>query len=147
MCCVAALPEISGSQPVCDVAAITRPRYHFVSDIPVFFTRAPYINPDLGAGSHATRFISLAPYGIPNQKSLTALQLVPADQMDPKDRHALPVDSTQFPYQYKKVTSSKRPLEEEVGTHILCFSIKYTTVVFCSYFLSLRSNCRGCFYT
>lgn len=114
-CLVPALPEISGSRAVSDVAALTRPRYHFVSDAPVYYSRAPYENPDLGAGSHVTRFISLAASGIPNQKSLIALQLVPADEMDPEDRHGLPDDSTRYPYQKTTAKANKRNFEEEVG--------------------------------
>ena len=51
----------------------------------VFYARAPYMNKDLGAGAHATRFIGLAPVGnAAKQKFLHALALVPAVDMDQK---------------------------------------------------------------
>lgn len=113
--CSVALPEISGSSQVSEVIEVARPRYHFASDAPVHFTRAPYINPDLGVGTHVTRFISLAPFGIPKQKALTALQLVPADQMDPQVLHAIPPDSTTYPYPTRSVAGVKRAYIVEVS--------------------------------
>ena len=58
-------------------------RYHVAGGKGVFYARAPYMNKDLGAGAHATRFIGLAPVGNPaKQKFLHALALVPAVDMD-----------------------------------------------------------------
>lgn len=115
MCFFVALPEISGSDYVSEVVKTARPRYHFSSDAPVHFTRAPYINPDLGAGTHVTRFISLAPFGIPKQKAMTALQLVPADKMNPQVLHAIPPESTRYPYPTRAIAGIKRAHAEEVG--------------------------------
>ena len=51
----------------------------------VFYARAPYMNKDLGAGAHATRFIGLAAVGnAAKNKFLHALALVPAVEMDQK---------------------------------------------------------------
>ncbi|GMH33389.1 hypothetical protein BSKO_01223 [Bryopsis sp. KO-2023] len=107
------LPEINGSGPISEVAAMVRPRYHIASDAPVHFPRPPYVNPDLGAGSHVTRFISLSPLGIPKQKPLIALQLTSAADMDPQMLHMLPPDSTDFPYGPKTLRNPKRALETE----------------------------------
>lgn len=66
-----------------ELAALCRPRYHFAGSRNVFYARPPYMNPDLGAGAHATRFIGLASVGnMTKQKSLHALGLVPAASMD-----------------------------------------------------------------
>lgn len=43
-----------------EVALACRPRYHVAAGKRAFFARAPYLNSDLGAGGHATRFIGLA---------------------------------------------------------------------------------------
>ncbi len=60
-------------------------RYHVAGGKGVFYARAPYMNKDLGAGAHATRFIGLAPVGnAGKQKFLHALALVPAVDMDQK---------------------------------------------------------------
>lgn len=66
-----------------EVAALARPRYHFAGTKNTFYARPPYTNPDLGAGTHVTRFIGLAAVGnVAKQKSLHALGLVPAADMD-----------------------------------------------------------------
>ena len=68
---------------VAEVAALARPRYHFAGIKNTFYLRDPYINPDLGAGSHVTRFIALAAVGnVAKQKWLHALGLLPAAHMD-----------------------------------------------------------------
>ena len=73
----------AGSGPVAEIAALVRPRYHFAGTKNTFYARPPYSNPDLGAGSHVTRFIGLAAVGnVAKQKSLHALGLVPAAEMD-----------------------------------------------------------------
>lgn len=73
----------AGSAPVAEVAAVARPRYHFAGTKNAFYTRPPYTNPDLGAGSHVTRFIGLAGVGnVAKQKWLHALGLLPAADMD-----------------------------------------------------------------
>ena len=60
-------------------------RYHVAGGKGAFYARAPYMNKDLGAGAHATRFIGLAPVGnAAKQKFLHALALVPAVDMDQK---------------------------------------------------------------
>lgn len=58
----AALPAgalVAGSAAGREVATLARPRYQIAAGKGVFFARPPYLNADLGAGSHATRFISL----------------------------------------------------------------------------------------
>ena len=61
-------------------------RYHVAGGKGVFYARAPYMNKDLGAGAHATRFIGLAPVGnAGKQKFLHALALVPAVDMNQKE--------------------------------------------------------------
>ena len=73
------------SSQVAEVATVARPRYHFAGSKNTFYARPPYTNPDLGAGSHVTRFIGLAAVGnAAKQKSLHALGLTPASQMDLK---------------------------------------------------------------
>ena len=65
-----------------EIAALARPRYHFAGTKNTFYARPPYSNPDLGAGTHVTRFIGLAAVGnVAKQKSLHALELVPASEM------------------------------------------------------------------
>ena len=65
-----------------ELAALVRPRYHFAGTKNVFYARPPYMNADLGAGAHVTRFIGLASVGnMAKQKSLHALGLVPAASM------------------------------------------------------------------
>lgn len=54
------LPAAPGSSTGADLALAARPRYHIAGGKGVFFARPPYLNADLGAGAHATRFISLA---------------------------------------------------------------------------------------
>ena len=72
-----------GSEPVAELAELCRPRYHFAGTKNTFYARPPYMNPDLGAGGLATRFIGLASVGnMTKQKSLHALGLVPAASMD-----------------------------------------------------------------
>lgn len=66
-----------------EIAALARPRYHFAGTKNTFYARPPYTNPDLGAGSHVTRFIGLAGVGnVAKQKWLHALGLLPAADMD-----------------------------------------------------------------
>lgn len=78
-----AAPWLAGSGPVAEVAALARPRYHFAGSKNTFYARPPYTNPDLGAGSHVTRFIGLAGVGnMAKQKWLHALGLIPAAHMD-----------------------------------------------------------------
>lgn len=73
----------TGSTHIAELAALARPRYHFAGSKNTFYARPPYLNADLGAGSHVTRFIGLACVGnVAKQKSLHALGLTPAAQMD-----------------------------------------------------------------
>ena len=74
---------LTGSSHIAELAALARPRYHFAGSKNTFYARPPYLNADLGAGSHVTRFIGLACVGnVAKQKSLHALGLTPAAQMD-----------------------------------------------------------------
>ena len=66
-----------------ELATLARPRYHFAGTKNTFYARPPYLNTDLGAGAHVTRFIGLASVAnVAKQKSLHALGLVPAADMD-----------------------------------------------------------------
>eukprot|EP00884_Botryococcus_braunii_P002535 jgi/Botrbrau1/12282/Bobra.0323s0022.2 len=98
-----ALPQAldpSGSAIVADLVTKIRPRYHVAAGKPYFFARQPYLNADLGAGSHVTRFIGLAKVGNESkQKSLHALALVPASQMDVKELQQKPADTTAIPFE------------------------------------------------
>jgi hypothetical protein len=51
-------PRFAGNAPA-ELAQLARPRYHIAGGQSIFFTRLPYTNPDLGAGTRATRFVSL----------------------------------------------------------------------------------------
>lgn len=53
-----ALP--AGSAIAAGLAVAARPRYHIAAGQHLFYARPPYINADLGAGSHVTRFVGLA---------------------------------------------------------------------------------------
>lgn len=82
-----------------DVALAVRPRYHVAGGAGTFFTRPPYVNADLGAGAHATRFISLGQVGnAAKQKWLHALGLTPAASMAPEALTAIPPGTTACPY-------------------------------------------------
>lgn len=55
-----AAPQTRAGAAVCsEVAMAARPRYHICGGKDHFWARPPYINADLGAGAHVTRFISL----------------------------------------------------------------------------------------
>ena len=45
------------------LSSCLRCRYHFSGGKGVFWARPPYMNKDLGAGPHATRFVGLAAVG------------------------------------------------------------------------------------
>ncbi|QDZ24133.1 Cwfj-like protein [Chloropicon primus] len=94
------LSRIRGS-PVCRKLACTfRPRYHIAACEGKFFARLPYANPDLGAGSHVTRFISLGSVANPGgDKYLHALGLKPSSSMPREAFLANPANTTPFPYQ------------------------------------------------
>ncbi|CAD7695123.1 unnamed protein product [Ostreobium quekettii] len=87
-----------GSEQIAELASIVRPRYHYAGGQSLHFVRAPYVNPDRGAGAHVTRFVSLAPVTTQGQKWLNALQLVPAADMTPDKLHEIPENSTPCPY-------------------------------------------------
>jgi len=93
-----------------ELAVLARPRYHFTtatssssscsnSDKGVFYARQPYLNKNLGAGSHVTRLIALGDVGNKNkQKWLHALALTPANEMSAEVLHAVPAGTTPCPY-------------------------------------------------
>lgn len=88
-----------GCQPVTDLLKICRPRYLASGCSAEFYARPPYANPDLGLGSHVTRFVALAATGNAlKAKSLHALQLVPAGLMTPEQLGERPSDTTPYPY-------------------------------------------------
>lgn len=84
----------------------------------------PFKTLDPPAGPIVTRFISLAPLGnAQKQKSLHALALVPASEMDPQALAAQPEGTTASPYD----VSRKRPMEDEAGLgEFLCYWDKNT---------------------
>lgn len=97
---------LDGAAMCAEVALACRPRYHVAAGKRAFFARAPYLNSDLGAGGHATRFIGLAEVGnTSKQKWLHALALTPAAEMTPEQLTAVPEGTTKCPYE---VASRKR---------------------------------------
>jgi diadenosine tetraphosphate (Ap4A) HIT family hydrolase len=88
-----------GSEPCAELAVAVRPRYHIAGGEQFFYTRAPYLNIDLGAGTLATRFISLGNVGnTTKQKWLHALGVIPASQMTPEELSTSPQGATKSPY-------------------------------------------------
>lgn len=88
-----------GSVAVAEVAQACRPRYHIATCLDLFYQRPSYMNRDLGAGSHATRFISLASVGNASKaRWVHALGLEPAANMSTEDLCAKPEGSTESPY-------------------------------------------------
>lgn len=110
-----AMPNHKGSSLVAaELALIARPRYHIAAGFQTFYTRPPYLNPDLGAGSHATRFIALGNVGnTKKQKWLHALSLTPASEMSPEVLQTAPPGTTPCPYH---VSDRKRPMFDEGDT-------------------------------
>ena len=97
--------SVPGMQPAAcaaaaaDLAALARPRYHFAGGQGVFYARAPYASPDLGAGPRATRFIGLAHVGnAAKQKFLHALALAPSAAQTPEQLSAVPEGATASPF-------------------------------------------------
>ena len=77
-----------------------------------YFTRLPYANPDLGAGSHVTRFIGLGGVGNPiGARYLHALGLVPSGAMSRQAFLKQPPNTTPFPY-----SEDKNPRNAHSGT-------------------------------
>jgi hypothetical protein len=94
--------------PVTDLAKAVRPRYHIAGCSPAFYARPPYLNPDLGLGSHVTRFVSLAATGnAAKQKSLHALAVTPAAVMSAEQLRERPADTTAFPFPQEKSEDDK----------------------------------------
>ena len=90
-----------------DVAQACRARYHIAASPGLYYQRAPYMNLDLGAGAHATRFISLAEVGnAAKAKWVHALQLEPASKMGQAELAVKPEGATQSPYML--ATGTKR---------------------------------------
>lgn len=90
------------------LAQKARPRYHIAAAPQLFHQRAPYMNQDLGTGSHATRFISLASVGnAAKAKWAHALQLTPCERMSAAELTAKPADATASPY---TAPAAKRPV-------------------------------------
>lgn len=59
-----ALPAVrTGNLSPAELALASRPRYHVAAGKGTFWARQPYLNADLGAGAHVTRFIGLAEVG------------------------------------------------------------------------------------
>ena len=68
------------------------------------------------AGSHVTRFIALAELGnVAKQKSLHALNVQPAIEMEAATLQQKPAGSTPCPY----TTNLKRPLEADVQDQVV----------------------------
>lgn len=103
-----------GNEPSAEVAMAVRPRYHIAGGSSTFYARAPYLNPDLGAGTLATRFISLGNVGnTAKQKWLHALGVTPAAKMTPEELGAAPQGATKSPY--ARVAGLKRAAGDEAG--------------------------------
>lgn len=101
----------AGNLVTAQVATAIRPRYHVAGTHGVFYARLPYINADLGAGAHATRFISLGTVGNTlKQKWIHALGLLPACKMTPEALMALPEGATPSPY-----SEQRRRLKDGAG--------------------------------
>ena len=113
------LTSISGSSDVKKLAMLLRPRYHFSAVEGQFYARAPYSNPDLGTGSHATRFIGLGDVGNEsNSKYLHALGLKPATTMSRDVFLTKPANITAFPYDggrnhQQRSSDLKRSLDDQ----------------------------------
>lgn len=89
----------AGRQDCAEIAMAARPRYHVSSSPSLFYQRAPYVNPDVGAGKPITRFISCAAVGNASKaKWLHALGLKPVAQMTEEELQAQPADCTTSPY-------------------------------------------------
>lgn len=98
--------KLDGSGMAADVALAVRPRYHVAAGKRTFYARAPYLNADLGAGGHVTRFIALAEVGnSKKQKWLHALGLTPSSDMTPEQLTVVPEGTTKSPYE---IASKKR---------------------------------------
>lgn len=105
--------EPLGIAVLAEIVSLARPRYHFAGGQRIFYARVPYVNPDLGAGSHATRFVSLADVGnASKQKWLHALALTPASKMEPEALSTIPPGSTGFPFSENAIQAGKRSLTE-----------------------------------
>ena len=111
-----------GEPAVAKLAEALRPRYHLASSpASPSWTRSPYVNADLGAGSHVTRFIALSHVGNADKekgKWLHALALTPASLMTPEELQAKPSDTTPSPYGLAKQQQGngrKRGPPEEGG--------------------------------
>ena len=89
------------SRPIAEVALVARPRYHISGPAgsAIYYQRLPYVNEDKGAGSHATRFIGLAPVAnADKQQWMQALALVPCAFMAEDQFRSIPADATACPY-------------------------------------------------
>jgi hypothetical protein len=72
------------------------------------------MNKDMGAGALATRFVGLAPASnAAKHKSMHALALVPAADMDPTALAQRPADATESPFDAAAAAGGKRPLEDD----------------------------------
>ena len=98
-----------GTTLCAELAIAVRPRYHVASGEHIFYARLPYLNPDLGAGTLATRFLSLGAIGnASKQKWLHALGVTPASHMTPEDLASAPQGATKSPYHLTRTTGTKR---------------------------------------
>ncbi len=73
------------------------------------------------SGAHVTRFIGLAEVGnASKQKSLHALALVPASQMDVKELQQKPADTTAIPFKTKAGTKRAFPTDDsDLGAQVM----------------------------
>lgn len=90
-------PRTVGTTLVAELAKETKPRYHVAGSEGVFFSREPYVNPNV---TYVTRFLGLATVGNDKkQKFLHALSPTPASHL-PADELGVPVPgSTPSPYE------------------------------------------------
>ncbi len=149
----------AGSSAVAELAALARPRYHFAGTKNVFYARPPYINTDLGAGAHVTRFIGLASVSnMAKQKSLHALGLVPAASMEIATLQQKPeVNLLYCKALIQDICSSAIQIERGCGCEgdlCICCASGYTVLsgfasglhIYLADSLAVISGC-GCWYT
>ncbi|KAG1653851.1 hypothetical protein FOA52_009081 [Chlamydomonas sp. UWO 241] len=111
-----AVTHRTGVTAVAEVAVKARPRYHIAAGQDAYFARLPYANRDLGVGPRMTRFVGLAPLA-GAAKSLHALALAPASELDPDALSVRPEACTPSPLEAALIAAKKRPGEDAVGEH------------------------------
>ncbi|KAL0037433.1 hypothetical protein WJX79_008053 [Trebouxia sp. C0005] len=105
----------SGSSAVAELAALARPRYHFAGTKNIFYARPPYLNTDLGAGAHVTRFIGLASVGnVAKQNKSLRAQPHRLMRLQPKPRRSDPTEDADGAQDWRWQVN-KRPKGASLG--------------------------------